>query len=281
MTVPGFDRRITPARPDLAADVLEGRVPASRYVAGQRRTVVASTTPLRPSPSPEQGIDTELLRGEAFIVYDEDAEGWSWGQAEADSYVGWLPTEALGPAERPTLKVAALRSFVYPGPSIKLPVVGALPFGARLDALGIEGAFTRIGEGCVWTGHLQPLQALAADPVAVAERFVGVPYLWGGRSSLGLDCSGLVQTALAACGVPAPRDSDMQERDLGAPIDPDGPLRRGDLVFWRGHVGLMQDGAMLLHANGHAMMVASEALAVVRARVRLAGGGEVSSARRL
>jgi cell wall-associated NlpC family hydrolase len=281
MSAPDFDRRVTPARPDLAADFLRGRIEAPRYAAGRHRSVSAACVPLRREPNPEEGIDTELLRGEAFTVYDEDAEGWSWGQAEADGYVGWLPSAALGAPETPTHAVSVLRSFVYPGPSIKRPAVSALPFGALVEALGAEASFTRIAEGFVWTGHLEPVGILRSDPVVVAEMYLGAPYLWGGKSSLGLDCSALVQTALRACGKPAPRDSDMQERALGTPVDPDGPLRRGDLVFWRGHVGLMQDVATLLHANGYTMTVACEDFRAARARILHSGGGEVTSARRL
>lgn len=281
MSAAPFDRRTTPARPDLAAAALRGQVEAARFAEGEPRTIVAPTVPLRAEPRPDRGIDTELLRGEAFTVYDQDPEGWSWGQAEADRYVGYLPTEALGPLEAATHRVAALRTFVFPGPDIKLPAGPALPFGARLAVRGREGAFAAVEGGWIWAGHLEPDDTRAADPVAVAERFLGVPYLWGGRSSLGLDCSGLVQTALRAAGHACPRDTDMQERALGAAVDPAGPLRRGDLVFWRGHVGLMRDGGALLHANGHSMTVESEPLAEARARIRAAAGHDVTSVRRL
>lgn len=276
-----MDRRTTPARPDLAAASLRGQVEAARFVDGVKRAVVAPTVPLRPEPRPDRGIDTELLRGETVMVYDQDPEGWSWVQAEADGYVGYLPSEALGPAETATHRVAALRTFVFPGPNIKLPAGPALPFGARLAVRAREGAFAAIEWGWVWAGHLEPADARDHDPVAVAERFLGVPYLWGGRSSLGLDCSGLVQTALRAGGHACPRDTDMQERALGQPVDPEGPLRRGDLVFWRGHVGLMQDGAALLHATGHTMTVISEPLAEARARIGTATNGDVTGVRRL
>lgn len=278
-----LDPRITPARPDLAAAHLEGKVTAARFVAGERRGVTAPTVPLRREPRPDAGIDTELLHGEIFTIYDTDAEGWSWGQAEQDGYVGWLPSLALGvghPAPS-TDKVVALRTFLFPGPSIKLPPLAALPFGACLAVQRREGAFAAVEGGFVWAGHLAGLDYREADPVRVAERFLGVPYLWGGKSSLGLDCSGLVQTALRACGHQAPRDSDMQERELGASIDPDGPLRRGDLVFWRGHVGLMRDAATFVHATGHTMTVIVEAFDEARARIRTAGGGEVTRASRL
>lgn len=278
-----LDPRVTPVRPDLAATHLEGKVAAARFVAGERRGVTAPTVPLRRQPRPDAGIDTELLHGETFTVYDTDAEGWSWGQAESDGYVGWLPSLALsvdGPAPS-TDKVVALRTFVFPGPSIKLPPLAALPFGSCFAVQRREGAFAAVHGGFVWAGHLAGLDHREADPVQVAERFLGVPYLWGGRSSLGLDCSALVQTALRACGHAAPRDSDMQERALGTTIDADGPLRRGDLVFWRGHVALMRDGTTMVHANGHTMSVSIEAFGEARARIRAAGGGDVTRASRL
>ena len=279
----GFDRRLVPARPDLAAAHLRGTVSAARYVEGARHTIAAPQVPLRREPRPDVGIDTELLHGETVTVYDRDGEGWAWVQAETDGYVGWLPEVALdAPAAQPASHVvAAQRSFLFPLPSIKAPAIAALPFGARLRVQAIEGGFARVPEGFLWAGHLRSATAFERDPVTVAQGFLGVPYLWGGRTSLGLDCSALVQTALAACGVAAPRDSDMQEAALGQPVDPDGPLRRGDLVFWRGHVGLMHDPATLLHANGFTMTVAFEDLASARSRVLAAGGGAVTVVRRL
>lgn len=283
MSGPAFDRRTTPARPDLAAAHWRGIVAADRYAEGVRHAVAVPSVPLRREARADVGIDTELLWGEGVVVYDRDGEGWAWGQAEMDGYVGWLPAAALGAADPPaaTHKVLSQRSFVFPAPSIKAPALMALPFGSRVAVLERDGDFARMADGYLWAGHLAEIDHVATDVVGVAEAFVGVPYLWGGRTSLGLDCSALVQTALAACGRPAPRDSDMQEHALGRPVDPDGPLRRGDLVFWRGHVGLMRDPETLLHANGHTMTVALETLAAARARILAAGGGPVTAARRL
>lgn len=281
MSAATFDRRLTPARPDLAAEHLRGRVEAARFATGTARCVTAPIVPLRREPRADLGFDTQLLLGEGFTVYDRDAEGWSWGQAE-DGYVGWVPSEALGePAGPVTHAVSVLRTFVYPGPDIKLPPAVALPFGARLGATPLDERFAAVPGGFVWAGHLAPVDARAPDFVAVAERFVGIPYLWGGKSSFGLDCSALVQTALGAAGVRAPRDTDMQERALGTPIDPEGALLRGDLVFWRGHVGILRDPATLLHATGHTMTVLSEPFADARARIRTATGGDLTSVRRL
>jgi cell wall-associated NlpC family hydrolase len=153
--------------------------------------------------------------------------------------------------------------------------------GARL-APQIDDAFLVTRElGFIWRAHLAPLEAPAPDFVAVAEALIGAPYLWGGKSSLGVDCSGLVQIALLSAGKEAPRDSDMQEARLGSPVERDAPLRRGDLVFWKGHVGIMRDAETLLHANGTHMLVSSEPLALVRERNLSAGAGDITNIRRL
>jgi len=239
--------------------------------------------PLRREPRPDAPLDTEALKGERVTVYDNDAEGWSWGQLAADGYVGYLPTGALAPpGPAPTHKVAALRTLAFPGPSIKLPPIEALPLGAKLAVARIAGRMAVTASGaCVPVQHLAPLEAYEPDFVAVAERFVGTPYLWGGKTALGLDCSGLVQVALTACGIFCPRDSDMQERALGEPVAADlENLKRGDLIFWKGHVAIVRDAENLLHANAHHMAVAIEPLAPAVARIR-AAGSEVTGVRRI
>jgi cell wall-associated NlpC family hydrolase len=284
-----FDRRITPARADLADERLRGTVAAPRFSTGVERRVVAPSTPLRPHPSPEATIDTEALMGERVTVFDEH-EGFAWGQLAADGYVGYLPAEALGDADpEPTHRVKALRTFVYPGPNLKLPHRCHLSLGAAVavieHGLGGDGEWARIGDTrFVFAGHLAPLDRHEPDFAAVAERFIGTPYLWGGKTSLGLDCSGLVQLALDAAGLKAPRDTDLQERALGAPVAlaPDlSGLRRGDLIFWKGHVGVMLDAENLLHANGHHMAVAVEPLAEAEARIRRKSFGPIVSVKRL
>lgn len=279
-----FDPRLTPARADLAAKELEGEVSAARYVDGRVYEVIEPQAPLRLEPAPDAPLATEALKGERVTIYDANSEGWAWGQLAADGYVGWLPANALAPpAAEPTHKVTALRTFVFPGPSIKLPPIEALPFGARLAIARMQDRMAVSGSGGFLPAvHLAPIETYEPDFVAVAERFLGVPYLWGGKTVLGLDCSGLVQIALTACGIPCPRDSDMQEACLGAPIAaaPDlSDVQRGDLVFWQGHVAIVRDRSTFLHANAFHMAVTTEPIAEAIARIR-AAGSEVTGIRR-
>ncbi|MFS8035975.1 C40 family peptidase [Xanthobacter sp. AM11] len=271
LTAPRDPRR-TPARPDLAAAGLEGVVAAARYVAGEVRRVAVPVAPLCRRPAGDAPLETQALHGESVRVFEDDGEGWSWVQLEADLYVGYMPTDALAPlALPPTHQVCALRTFVFPGPDIKLPPREALVAGSRVMVGEVRGAFAVTPEGFLPWVHLCALGEREADFVAVAARYLGVPYLWGGRSSLGIDCSGLVQAALAAAGLMAPRDSDMQEAELGAPVPLDAPVRRGDLLFWPGHVAIAEDADTLLHANAFHMMVAREGRAEALARIADAG----------
>ena len=246
--------------------------------------VAEPTAPLRQAPSPDAPLDTEALKGERVSVYETE-EGWARGKLEADGYMGFLPARALSaPGAPPTHKVAALRTLVFPGPSIKLPPLEALPLGSRLAVARIEAPFAITASGgYVPARHLVAIDDTESDFVAVAERFLGAPYLWGGKTSLGLDCSGLVQVALTACGVPCPRDSHMQEKALGrafAPAIDLGELRRGDLLFWHRHVAIVRDATSLIHANAFHMAVAVEPIETAIARIRTAGS-EVTSMRRL
>jgi len=293
------DPRLTPARPDLAAESLRGQVSAPRYAAPRRMVVRAYAASLRRAPRRDAPLDTEALHGEAVDVYDMDDEGWAWGQLLADGYVGYLPVDDLvdaGPG--PTHRVIVPRTFIYPTPDIKAPPLGALPLAASVTAgadatakaaaAGAAAArFTRLAQGngqeggYVYAAHLAPAVAAGGDHAAVAERLVGAPYLWGGRTSLGLDCSALVQLSLMAVGRACPRDSDMQATGVGAALRLDAldQLTRGDLVFWRGHVGMMLDPRTLIHANGHHMQVAVEPLAGAMARIAAAGGGPATALR--
>ena len=280
-----FDPRVTPARADLAAKELEGKAAAARYVAGEVYEVIEPQAPLRGEPSHDAPLLTEALKGERVTIYEKNDEGWAWGQLAADGYVGWLSANALAPpGAPPTHKVAALRTLVFPGPSIKLAPLEALPLGARVAVARREErmAVTQSG-GYLPAVHLAPIDVYETDFVAVAERFLGVPYLWGGKTVLGLDCSGLVQIALAACGISCPRDSDMQEEALGSPVAAAADLsdlQHGDLMFWTGHVAIVRDRANFLHANAFHMAVAIEPIGDAIARIRGAGG-EITSVRRI
>ena len=263
------DPRLTPARPDLADIRLRGEVEAGRFVTGEERDIISATAPLRGRPAIASGMVSEALLGERVQVFEE-ADGWAWGQLADDGYVGYLPAAMLGaPGPAPTHRLAVLRSFFYPGPDMKLPVRGHAPMAATVAVTGVSGDFAETPHGFLWATHLQPLAQLAKDFVTVAETYRGVPYLWGGKSSLGLDCSGLVQVSLAMAGRKAPRDSDMQAA-LGTPVlaTPDlAGLQRGDLICWKGHIGIMRGADTLLHATGHAMLVVEEPLRLVADRI--------------
>jgi cell wall-associated NlpC family hydrolase len=275
-----LDPRLTPARRDLAASHLRGKVDAARYVEGTLQEVITGHAPLRRAPSHDAALMTEALRGERVMVYEVDDEGWAWGQLLQDGYVGWLPAAALLTAgAEPTHRVAALRTLVFPGPDIRLPPVDALPLGSRVSVTRMQPPFAAHNGGYLTAQHLEPIGSTERDFVAVAERFIGTPYLWGGKTSVGIDCSGLVQVALDACGIKCPRDSDMQERALGVEVDP-ADLRRGDLIFWNGHVAIARGDGTLLHANAFHMQVAVEPATEALERIRQSGS-DVTSVRRM
>jgi cell wall-associated NlpC family hydrolase len=278
------DPRMTPARPDLAAKYLEGKVEAARFVTGEEFEISEAIAPLRNAPSPDAEMATQALKGERATIYDRNGEGWAWGQLNSDGYVGWLPDRALAkPSGQPTHKITALRTFAFPGPSIKLPPVTALMMGTNIIVTRQDGAFAVTREG--WylpLPHIGGIDHHADDFVAVAERFVGTPYLWGGKSSLGIDCSGLVQVSLNAAGTGCPRDSDMQQDGLGRALDPaeSQKLQRADLIFWKGHVAIVRDADTIVHANAHHMATAIENTRSAIARIK-AAGSEVTSIKRL
>jgi cell wall-associated NlpC family hydrolase len=262
-----LDRRLHAYRPDLADIRLQDKVAAERYTEGMAAEVIVPLAKLHPKPDANSAIDTEALLGERLRVFDRK-DGWAWVQLDADGYVGYLREDTI--ADRtgvPTHLVRVPRTFVYSGPDLRFPVVHALSMASRVTVTGLTEtrgtSYALLDDGTAMVaGHLRPLADTAdQDAVAVAAMFLQTPYLWGGRSGFGIDCSGLVQMALAMTGRQAPRDSDQQAQGLGAAIDPvrDG-LRRGDLVFWKGHVGFLEDPHMLLHASGGTMSVTREPL---------------------
>jgi cell wall-associated NlpC family hydrolase len=288
-----FSRRLTPAREDLAADYLRGRVEAPRYASGTARQVAADALPIRRTPEPSGMQETQALFGEVFTVYDE-AEGWAWGQSAFDDYVGYVEAAGLSPEVRtPTHRVTALRTYRYPEPDLKRPPVGLLPMNAKLAIEGTseDGKYLREAGGAwVFAGHTAPMRDRAADPVAVMEAYLGTPYFWGGRTSLGLDCSGLIQQGYELAGLAIPRDADMQEawfasagraemifEEGGARLWEEGALQRGDIVYWPGHTGVMVDAERMLHANATAMATTCDPLRPVAERLEREEGTAVSS----
>jgi cell wall-associated NlpC family hydrolase len=262
------DKRVTPARADLAAAHLKGQVDAPRYAEGETFSIGMGRAALRVRPSDDAAQDSELLFGESFTVYDR-AAGWAWGQAANDLYVGYVRESVLMRPFKAEAKVTALMAPVFAAADLKTPVRELLPMNASVPVKTRDGDYVQIAEGgWLHRRHLEPLAD--KDFVAVAERFLGVAYVWGGKTVAGLDCSGLIQTALQATGKAAPRDTDMMERSLGHVVAL-SQVQRGDLVFWKGHMGVMLDETRLLHANAFHMAVVSEPVTEAIARIELAG----------
>jgi cell wall-associated NlpC family hydrolase len=275
-----LDRRLHAFRPDLASADLRDRVAASQFVEGQPAQITAPFVDLRPAPRTDTGIDTQLLHGATVRVFDE-REGWAWLQADTDGYVGYAPASALGEIEEPTHVVVAQRSFVYRGADLRFPATEVHSMGAKVlitgeaETRGTRYALFETGEAMI-LDHLRPISHRESDYVAVAERFEHTPYLWGGVSGFGIDCSGLVQLAMRMAGISVLRDTDMQASSIGTALDIGDDLaglQRGDLVFWKGHVGIMLDAAFMIHASGHTMSVTREKLADAVARIGHLYGG--------
>lgn len=263
-----LDRRLNAYRPDLADERLSGQVEASRFTSGTLMQVSDSVVDLRADPRLDSGPQTQIIFGDTVRVFEEQ-DGWCWVQAERDGYTGYISAASLEKPERDaTHMVIVPRTFVYPGNDLRFPQTKALSLGSRVrivgssEKRGTEYALLASGEALI-ARHLKPLSEHAGDFVAVAETLMHTPYLWGGTSGFGIDCSGLVQLSLWVAGRKVLRDADMQQYTLGEIIEPDADysnLKRGDLVFWKGHVAICTAPDMLIHASGHTMTVTLEPL---------------------
>ena len=277
-----LDPRLHAYRADLAAESLRGQVSASQYVPGRPAQVVLGVADVRRQPATSAPLDTQLLSGEVVTVYDE-ADGWAWVQNAADGYVGYVESAALGrEIQTPTHSVAVMRTFLYPEPDIKTPTLDCLSMSSPVTVIGTKDRFSEVrlaapgAGGWVYSRHLAAAGDVMLDYLETALQFLGAPYLWGGKGCLGLDCSALIQIAMARAGIPCPRDSYMQATSLGDEISwtaGDYKLRRGDLIFFPGHVAIAVDETMVISPNAHAMLVTIEPLTDLLGRVEAESGG--------
>ena len=275
-----LDPRLHPLRDDLAGAELKGHVERPRFAEARPAQVAVGTLDLRRTPAHDAMLVSQLFHGDQVRVY-ESKGGWAWLQNTSDGYVGYAEVAALSDTvDSMSHWVRVPRSFVFPAPDEKAPPLDALPMTARVRVLSEQGSYSEIawapgsngGSGWVPTRHLLADGETVEDFVATALAFLGMPYLWGGRTSLGLDCSGLVQVALNAAGLPALRDSDQQEASLGEPRPLDAPATRGDLYYMPGHVAIALDRWRVVHANAHDMMTSIEPLDDLVARVKAESG---------
>jgi len=280
VSAPALDPRVTPLRDGIASRALEGLARAEVYLDPKPMTCARPTAGVHRAPDAASEQMDQLLFGELFDVIEEE-NGFFWGQARRDGYVGFVAQAALAaPGAPPTHRISALRTYGFAEASIKSQAAGPYPMNALVAVEAEEGRLRRVaGAGWMAAEHLCPVGEFETDWAGVAERFIGAPYLWGGRDSLGLDCSGLVQQALTACGLSCPRDAD-QQAGLGREIAR-ADFARGDLVFWKGHVAIGLDETRIVHANGFHMMVAIEPLDEALARIEAAGSGRPTTFRRL
>lgn len=280
-----MERRLTPFSGRIAHESLRGSCAAKVFTKGESASLIAPLVDLKDAP--DGARDRQLLFGDEVLVIDR-CQHSAFVQAQKDGYCGWIDSAALGKPQEAGHRIAVRASHLYSAPSVHARELCALPFGAKLCVIETHGethgeshgAFAQTTAGFVPKVHLCALNKCYDDPVRVAEMFLGAPYLWGGNSAAGLDCSGLIQAALLACGVPCPGDSDMQQQ-LGAALKDDEINQRGDLLFWRGHVAMVVDAQRLIHANAHSMSVAFEPIDACAARIDAAGGGAITARRRL
>lgn len=261
-----LDKRLNAWRDDLADSRLRGTVSAARYADGEPMTVQSPRAGLHGRADETSMMIAEALLGDLVSVF-ESANGWSWAQLQKDNYVGYIKSDNLRPCwQQATHKLSVVASFIYPEPDLKSVPATRIFLNSQLCVKQVSQGWAELEQGgFVYEPHVCQIDEFATDPVAIAEKFINVPYLWGGATQDGLDCSALVQQAYHACGLVCPRDSDMIEAEIGDP-NPNS-LQRGDLVFWDGHIGMMQDETSMIHANGYHMAVESEEFAKAQARI--------------
>lgn len=272
------DRRLTPSNGRVAALSLAGKVQAERFVKGTPARITVPVADLCPTPGGAR--DRQLIWGEAVTVYEQHA-GHAFVQADKDGYVGYLRAAEIGEAGQATHVVCTPATHLYEGESLKSADLAHLSFGSRVTVAAERDEWWETPDGYIPKTHLRPVGQVFTDPLAVARLFLGVPYLWGGNSIRGIDCSGLVQASLVACGIECPGDSDLQRAALGRDLAPDAPRKRGDLYWWAGHVGILADPDTLLHANAHYMATVCEPIDVAIVRIKAQGDGDVLRRARL